>query len=83
MSNTAPKLDAILGRAVRDANFREALLNDPAAAARDYNLSADELAELRSVDKDTARSFFQGASAEVVGLRMKDWCTDKTCYERG
>ena len=79
----APKLDAILGRAVRDRQFREQLLDDPASAAAEYDLTDDELAELTSMDKETASAFFAGAGAEVVGMRPKDWCTEKSCNETG
>jgi hypothetical protein len=77
------KLDAILGRAVREREFREKLLDDPSQAAQEYNLSDDELRELTSMDKETASAFFSGAGAEVVGMRPKDWCTEKSCNETG
>ena len=82
MAITEPKLDQILGRAVRDSDFRQQLLDDPKAAAAGYSLSAEELEELTSMDKETASSFFVEVG-EVKGFRMKDWCTEKSCYERG
>ena len=82
MADTS-KLDAILGRAVRDRAFRDALLDDPAAAAVEYGLSDEELSELTTMDKETASAFFSGAGAEVVGMRPKDWCTEKVCNETG
>jgi hypothetical protein len=77
------KLDAILGKAVRDRAFREQLLDDPSAAAAGFDLSDEELGELTSMDKETASAFFSGAGAEVVGMRPKDWCTEKSCNETG
>jgi len=77
------KLDEVLGRAVRDPQFRRTLLDNPEQAAAEYNLSADEVDELKSIDKGKAAQFFGSASDEVSGQMMKDWCTDKTCYERG
>jgi len=72
-------LDAVIGRAVRDADFRKRLLSDSQSIAKEYNLSADELTTLQNFNKDAADDFF----GKVVGGRMLMYCTSKTCYERG
>jgi hypothetical protein len=80
--------DAMLGRAVRDAEFREQLMSDPDAAAADYDLTKDQIADLKEVQADAARKFFESvASAEgELGLKAQrakaDWCTDKKCNDR-
>ena len=80
--------DAMLGRAVRDAEFREQLMKDPDTAAADYDLTDDQIADLKEVQADAARKFFESvASAEdELGLKTRrakqDWCTDKKCNDR-
>lgn len=84
--------DALLGRAVRDAEFRELLMTNPDAAAADYDITEDQLADLKEVQADAARKFFEKVGAakdEIAGederapARAKaDWCTDKGCNDR-
>jgi len=80
--------DAMLGRAVRDSAFREQLMTDPDTAAADYDLSDDQLADLKEVQADAARKFFESISSaeNELGVKTKmaklDWCTDKKCNDR-
>jgi hypothetical protein len=47
-------LDQIVGRCVRDVGFAIAVLADPAAALREYELNEDELDDFRAL-KDRHR----------------------------
>jgi Nitroreductase family len=63
MATIGPNLDAIVGRAVRDTDFRKRLLTDAKSIAKEYNLSADELLTLENLNKDVADEFFGKSSA--------------------
>lgn len=80
--------DAMLGRAVRDPEFRERLMTDPDSATREYDLTDDQIADLKEVNADAARKFFDSVSSaeDRLGIKQKkskaDWCTDKKCNDR-
>lgn len=78
--------DAMLGRAVRDREFREQLMTDPEKAAAEYDLSDDQIADLKEVNAEAGRQFFESiGSAEgraSANLAKADWCTDKKCNDR-
>jgi len=90
VANTLGGWDAMLGRAVRDPAFREQLMTDPERAAADYDLTEDQIADLKEVQADAARKFFESighhekAQAQVRPTMAKaaDWCTDKKCNDR-
>jgi hypothetical protein len=68
------KLDGLLGRALRDKDFRERLLANPADVAKEAGLSAEELELV--------------AGGLAVGGAYRDpssimYCTEKTCNEKG
>lgn len=67
-------LDALLGRALRDKEFRQKLLDDPAAAARESGLSEQDVAMV-------AGGLAIGNSLINPGSVM--YCTEKTCNEKG
>jgi hypothetical protein len=66
------KIDALLGRALRDKDFRQKLVDDPKAAAEESELSADDL------------DLVAGGLA-MAGLKPGQimYCTAKTCNEKG
>src|SRR4051794_570786 len=68
------RLDRLLGRALRDKEFRDRLVANPQEAAREAGLSAEEL-EL------VAGGLAIGTSLPDPGRVM--WCTEKTCNEKG
>jgi hypothetical protein len=70
------KLDALLGRALRDSAFRERMIADPTKAAAETGLSADEL-------KLVTSGLALGSSLHVRDPRTVMWCTEKTCNEKG
>jgi hypothetical protein len=67
------KLDALLGRALRDKAFREKLMANPVEVGREVGLSVDEL--------DMVVGGISLGSMFDPGQRM--WCTEKTCNEKG
>ena len=72
-------LDAVIGRSLRDDDFRKKMLANPDAIAGEYNLSAAELNQLKSISQEAADQFFSQLAAG--GARPN--CTEKVCYERG
>ncbi len=52
---TEKELEELLGRALTDEEFRARLFDDPQQAARDagYELTAEQLATLKSIDMQT------------------------------
>ena len=67
------RLDALLGRALRDKDFRERLIANPAEAAKEAGLSADEL--------ELVAGGLAIGGALTPGRLM--YCTEKTCNETG
>lgn len=67
------KLDALLGRALRDKAFREKLVSNPQDAAKESGLSPEEL--------DLVAGGLSLGSVFDPGRVM--WCTEKTCNEKG
>ena len=89
MANKLGGWDAMLGRAVRDPAFREQLMTDPERAAAEYDLTEDQIADLKEVQADAARKFFEsvGSHEQAQGraaarAKAADWCTDKKCNDR-
>jgi hypothetical protein len=54
---TQEAVQAVIGRAVMDAAFRQALFADPAQALAGYDLSADERAALQTLDAEQVAAF--------------------------
>jgi hypothetical protein len=77
---TEPALDAIIGRAIRDDQFRDMFLDNPLKAAEvsGFKLNMADRIALKTIDKFSARSFLDQFIRDP-GTVM--WCTDKTCYE--
>ena len=68
------KMDALLGRALRDKEFRQKLLDNPAEAASEAELSP---AELELVSGGLALTSF------IRPINPIAYCTEKTCNEGG
>ncbi len=58
-------VQTVIGRAVTDAAFRQALFADPAQALAGYDLSADELAALQALDAEQVAAFAGGLDARI------------------
>jgi len=67
------RLDALLGKALRDKAFRERLIANPLEVAKESGLTPDEL-ELVAGGISLGSVFDPG---RVM------WCTEKTCNEKG
>lgn len=72
--STQKKLDMVLGKALRDSEFRQRLISAPRSAAAELDLTAEE-AELI-------------AEGLTVGGSQRDpktvlYCSEKTCNEKG
>jgi hypothetical protein len=50
-------LQAVIGKAVMDSEFREALFADPDQAVEGYELTEEEVAALKAIDAETVESF--------------------------
>ncbi len=50
-------VEKIVGRAVLDSEYREALLADPDEVLGEYNLTEGEVAALKAIDFETMESF--------------------------
>jgi len=64
------KMDEVLGRALRDSEFRQKLTTNPKAIALEVGLGAEELEVIAG-----------GVSIGTTGAVM--YCTAKTCNEKG
>lgn len=50
-------VQAVIGKAVTDSEFREALFANPEEVLEGYDLTEDEIAALKSIDAETIESF--------------------------
>jgi hypothetical protein len=55
MSQT--EIERVIGRAVTDSTFRQALIDDARAACKDYDLTEDELDALEKLDAQSLLAF--------------------------
>ena len=51
------EVERVIGRAVTDASFREALIKNAREACKEYTLTEDELNALEALDADSLGSF--------------------------
>ena len=70
------KMDALLGRALRDKDFRQRLIDNPAEAAADADLSPEEL-------QMVAGGLTLIRPSIVNPINPIAYCTEKTCNEKG
>jgi hypothetical protein len=68
MTNNTNKMDHILGRALRDREFREKLTTNPRAVAMEEGLAAEELEII-------------AGGMSISSLSTIAYCTAKTCNE--
>ena len=55
MSQT--EIERVIGRAVTDAAFRQALIDDARAACKEFDLTEDELDSLEKLDAQSLHAF--------------------------
>ena len=51
------EVERVIGRAVTDSAFREALIKNAREACKEYNLTEDELAALEALDAESLKAF--------------------------
>jgi hypothetical protein len=81
--SVSQKLDEVVGRAIRDKEFREQLIADPKALLKAEGLTDSEL-ESATGGTNTLSALteiFQGPLAPQ--LLPPPFCTEKSCNERG
>ena len=66
-------LDAVIGRALRDEEFRKRMLADPDATGAEYGLSGLELSQLKSVSQEAADEFFNKVSGGAGATAQNCW----------
>ena len=64
-------LDAVIGRALRDEEFRKNMISNPDAIAGEYGLSEGELGQLKSISQEAADQFFNQVAG---GAAMPCYC---------
>jgi len=75
MSDKQNKMDALLGRALRDKDFRQKLIENPTEAAAEAELSAEEL--------DLVSGGLSLSSTLINRINPIAFCTEKSCNEGG
>ena len=73
-------VDSLLGRAVRDQDFRAKFLSAPILAAEEsgYALNGEDREMLAGLDGEKASRFFQRLESDGTPMA---WCSDHACYE--
>ena len=69
-------LEAVIGRAVIDEEFRVALFADPDSALAGYALTEGELAALRTLDAENLDAFAGGPGSRVIRMLEADRQTE-------
>jgi hypothetical protein len=82
MADPTAVIDTIIGRALRDLEFREQFVKDPLKAAQDagYSLTEEDKVGLAQLNKTLAQDFIEKA----LGTRNQAsvaWCTNYRCYQ--
>ena len=73
-------LEAVIGRAILDEEFRSALFEDPEAALVEYELTEDEIAALKSVDAESVDDCAHNVGRLVLnGLLGRDADSPRKC----
>ena len=52
-------LEKIIGRAATDSQFRRRIIEDPRAAFREYDLTAEQVSAIRAIPTDALEKFAQ------------------------
>jgi len=66
-------LQTVIGKAVADDQFREALFANPDKALAGYDLTKDEVAALKSVDAETMESLAGGLDERISKAFIIGW----------
>jgi len=66
-------LQTVIGKAVADDKFREALFANPDKALAGYDLTQDEVAALKSVDAETMESLAGSLDERISKAFIMGW----------
>ena len=66
-------LQTVIGKAVADDQFREALFANPDKALAGYDLTQDEVAALKSVDAETMESLAGSLDERISKAFVMGW----------
>lgn len=68
-------LEAVIGRAIMDAEFRLALFADPDATLAPYELTAGEAAAIKMLDAESLDAFARASGGRIAQKLRKEWPT--------
>jgi hypothetical protein len=66
-------VEAVIGKAVSDRKFREALFANPDQALAGYGLTDDELAALKAIDAETMEAMAGGLDDRISKAFIAGW----------
>lgn len=76
-------VEAIIGKAVLDGEFREALFADPEKVLAEYDLTEEEVAGLRAIDFETMESFAGTLDERISKMKLFHFVDGVTSPEVG
>lgn len=76
-------VEAIIGKAVLDGQFREALFAEPEEVLAEYDLAEEEVAALRAIDFETMESFAGTLDERISKMLFFTWIDGATTKEVG
>jgi hypothetical protein len=76
-------VEAIIGKAVLDSEFREALFADPEEVLAEYDLTEEEVAGLRAIDFETMESFAGTLDERISKMKLMLFLDGVTSAEVG
>jgi hypothetical protein len=76
-------VEAIVGKAVLDSEFREALFANPEEVLAEYDLTEEEVAALRAIDFETMESFAGTLDERISKMLFMTFIDGATSVEVG
>lgn len=65
-------LKTIIGRAIKDEDFAKKLLKSPDDAIKEYDLSEEEVARIKAMDRDQINQFARNLDSRIM-KKGDDW----------
>jgi hypothetical protein len=66
-------VQTVIGKAVTDSKFRQALFASPEKALKGYDLTAEEIAGLKAIDSETMESLAGSLDERISKAFMVGW----------
>ena len=76
-------VEAVIGKAVLDSEFREALFANPEEVLAEYDLTEEEVAALRAIDFETMESFAGTLDERISKMQLVPFVDGVTSAEVG